>query len=195
METTASLKTRSTAGLSTFKSAVSKSYRYLLLMPVVLCLSAQPALAETYFSIDGSRFTLQTDGDDDLTPGGMRFRIGTQVSTFMDVEGHLGFSFTDESDVYDELTATYFSGFLKGYVPLGEQSALFGLAGWTALSLTQEIGRGEFSEDRSGFSWGFGMETQLTSNADLTADYVNYISDDGLFENISSVNIGIKLYF
>jgi len=148
--------------ISHSRSGIANRLRYLLLVPLMLCALAQPALAETYFSLDGSKLTLQTEDDEELSPGGLRFRVGTQLSTFMDVEGHLGFSFTDDSETYDELSTTYFGGFLKGYVPLGEQSALFGLVGWTAMSV---------------------------------ADYMSYIRDDGLFEQISSVNIGIKLYF
>lgn len=162
---------------------------------LVCSFATQQAIAETYFSIDGSLLNLRTEADDDFSPGGIRFRMGSQLSPRFDVEGQLGFSFSDESESFDSIRATYFSGFLKGYIPLGTTSALYGLAGFSAISLTQEIGFSEFTEERGGFSWGFGMETQFTRNVDLTADFVNYINSDGVFENISAVNVGIKLYF
>ncbi len=163
---------------------------------LMLCgIASQQAVAETYFSIDGSKLNLRTESDDEFSPGGMRFRMGSQISPLIDIEGQLGFSFSDDSERFDSLRATYLSGFLKGYIPVGTASAVYGLAGWSAFSLSQEIGNSEFTEERGGFSWGFGMETQLTRNADLTADFVNYINSDGLFESISAVNVGIKLYF
>jgi len=168
----------------------------LPVLPVLLVLgSYQTASAETYFSVDGSRLTFETDADDDLASGGLRFRMGTQLTTLIDVETQIGFSFNNDTQSFDSFGATFFGGYLKGYAPLGKRSAVFGLVGFTALSLTQDIGSSEFSEDRGGFSWGFGMETQLTRNTDLTADFMSYIRDDGLFENISAVNVGIKLYF
>lgn len=182
---------------ATIRKPIKKYLSTIFLLPVLLLgMAFQSASAETYFSIDGSKLNLQSEGsEEDASPGGIRFRIGWQISPRIDVEGHLGFSFTDETEDLDGLSATYFSGFLKGYVPLGRASALYGLVGWSAITLTQEIGSNEFTEDRGGFSWGFGMETQLTKNADLTGDFVNYINSDGAFENISAVNVGIKLYF
>ncbi len=181
---------------ATIRHPIKKYLSTVMLLPVLLLGIALSVNAETYFSIDGSKLNLQTEGsDEDISPGGIRFRIGSQISPRIDVEGHLGFSFEDETDDFDSLSATYFSGFLKGYIPLGRASALYGLVGWSAISLTQELANTEFTEDRGGFSWGFGMETQLTKNADLTGDFVNYIASDGAFENISAVNVGIKLYF
>ena len=139
--------------------------------------------------------TLQNDADDDIHPAGLRFRLGTQLNELLDIEGHMGFSFTEDSASYDELGATYMGAYLKAYVPVGERSALYALGGWSSVEISQSIGTGEFSERRSGLSYGFGMETQLTTNADLTADYMMYLRDDGLFEQVSALSIGIKIYF
>lgn len=157
--------------------------------------AAPAAMAESYFSIEGSSVLLVSEPHDGHTAGGMRFRLGTQVSEAFDIEGHFGFSFEDDTESYDELGIGYMGAYLKGYMPIGQRSALFGLAGWSTISISQEVGQGEFSEDRTGFSWGFGMETQLTENLDLTADYMSYLRDEGLFEEVSAFNIGLKLYF
>ena len=188
--------TRPTPSLGRMKQRkTSIASRFFAVILVMCGIATQQASAETYFSIDGSRFNLRTESDDEVSPGGIRFRMGSQISPLIDVEGQLGFSFSKDSDSFDSLRATYFSGFLKGYLPFGKVSAIYGLAGWSAISLSQEIGTSEFTEERGGFSWGFGIETQLTRNTDLTADFVNYINSDGVFENISAVNVGIKLYF
>jgi len=158
-------------------------------------LVAGSAEAETYIAIEGSRVSVDNNVAQDLDPSGLRFRLGSRISEFFDVEGHLGLTSDDDNPVFDELDALYFGGYLKGYVPIGERSALFGLAGYTRTELTQTVGSSEFSDSRTGFSWGFGLETQLSERVDLTADFMQYLSDEGLFEDISAVNFGLKLYF
>jgi len=163
---------------------------------LIMMFGSSPLVAETYFAIDGSRLSLVDESEEEINPGGLRFRVGTQLGTFVDVETHVGFSFSDDKGVTEDLTAAYVSGFLKGYVPIGRTSALFGMVGVTAASLSQELGRrSEFSEDRTGFSWGVGVETSLNKRVDLTADFVSYIRSDGLFEEISAFNMGLKFYF
>ncbi len=162
---------------------------------VGLLVTANHANAESYFSIDGSSVSLENETDSDLTAGGMRFRMGTQISEVFDIEGQLGFSFDKDTESYDGLGAAYMGAYLKGYIPVGHFSALYGLAGWSNVSLSQEVGQGEFTEERSGFSWGFGLETQLTTNLDITADYMSYVRNEGLFTNVSALSVGLKLYF
>lgn len=166
-------------------------------MPVcfILLSLVGSAQASGYFAIEGSALTLGGSEAEEITPGGMRLRLGTQISELMDVEGHFGFSFNDSSDVYDDLSATFFGIYLKGYLPIGYNSALFVLGGMTNVNLKQKENAGEFKDSRGGFSYGVGLETKLTENADLTADYMSYVRDEGLFEEVSSFNFGLKLYF
>ncbi|MBX2884937.1 MAG: porin family protein [Granulosicoccus sp.] len=156
--------------------------------------------ASGYFAIEGSAMSLVNssapDGShEELSPGGLRLRVGTRISELLDLEGHLGFSFDDDNDQFDEISATYFGAYLKAYLPVGHSSALFALGGLTTVNLNQNVNGRDFTDDRSGVSYGFGLETQLTENADLSADYMSYIRDEGLFEEVSSFNFGIKLYF
>ncbi len=157
------------------------------------------AAANGFLAIEGSAITLvngnESGRSDELTPGGLRFRLGTPIGRLLDLEGHLGFSFDDDNDKFDDISATYYGAYLKAYLPIGHSSALFALSGLTNVNLDQSVGTSELSDNRVGVSFGFGLETQLTENADLTADYMSYLRDEGLFEEISSFNFGIKLYF
>jgi len=174
-----------------------------LLSGIVLLLcalsTANNAAAETAFAIDISRLTINSDGDSEINPVGLRGRLSTQISRFFDVSAHGGFSFSESTSGFDELVLTYASGFLKGVVPIGNRSAVYGLAGFTVASFTEDLGRrpvrGDFRENSSGFSWGFGAETQLAENVDLTADFVSYLQREGLFEEIFAVSIGLKIYY
>lgn len=153
------------------------------------------AHASSYIGIDGSSVTVDNTVDNDVNPRGLRFRLGTRIDTMFDIEAHFGGAVDDTTTAFDELSATYAGLYLKGYLPVGKRSALFALAGGAAVELTQTVGGGEFSDDRSGFSYGFGLETQLSSYLDLSADFMRYSLDDDEFSGVSAVNLGLKLYF
>ena len=173
-----------------------------MLASVFVMFASSSLLAETYFAIDGSRLTLTDETNEEINPGGLRFRIGTQLGTYVDIETHIGFSFTDNKrfDEDDDLNVGYISGFLKGYLPIGRRSAIFGIVGVTGAGMSLGTGRGsgfrnDNTDSTAGFSWGFGAETRLSNRIDLTADFVSYIRNDDLFEEISAFNVGLKLYF
>lgn len=153
------------------------------------------AVADAYIGLDGSSLSIENSQDSDLSPRGVRLRLGARISQVLDIELHLGGGSESETVVADRLSAGYLGGFVKAYAPLGERSALFALAGVSSVEFTQTVNGREFSDDRSGFSFGFGMETQLTQRLDLSADFVRYLRSDGPFTELSSVNLGIKYYF
>lgn len=166
------------------------------LMTLILSagLSGQ-AQASGYIGLDGSSLDIENTLDDELNPVGLRLRLGMPVAPMFDVELHLGGGSESETLVADRFKASYMGAFLKGYLPVGRRSALFGLAGYSAVDFTQTVNGRDFSDERSGFSYGFGLETEISRRLDLSADYVHYVSDDGPFSELSSVNLGLKLYF
>ncbi|MBX2836658.1 MAG: porin family protein [Gammaproteobacteria bacterium] len=157
--------------------------------------SAGVTQADTYIAIEGSRMEVANNNNNSLEPSGLRFRLGSRVSDFFDVEGHFGFTSDDENPAFEEFNSNFMGAYLKGYIPVGQRSALFGMGGFTRVKLSQTFNDREISDARTGFSWGFGMETQLSERVDITADYMQYLSDEGLFEDISAINFGVKLYF
>ncbi len=148
-----------------------------------------------YMAIEGMTATLENPSDTDVKPSGFRLRLGTRIDETFDVETHFGYIRDSSTTDFDRIGASFAGIYLKGYLPVGTSSALFALGGFTGVEVAQEINDQRFTDSRGGFSYGFGLETQLSSNADLTADYVRYIADDGLFERFSAVSFGIKLYF
>jgi len=173
-------------------SALARSTVCVLMMSV----ATSTAYATGYFAIEGSSLTLEERDKSGISPRGLRLRLGTHINRLMDVEGHYGFSFSDKDEEDDRSTSTnYYGLFVKAYLPVGHNSALFALAGMSTVNLSQKLSTAKNSDSRSGGSFGFGMETRLSENADLTADYMSYIRDEGLFEEVSSFNFGLKLYF
>ena len=52
-----------------------------------------------------------------------------------------------------------------------------------------------YTHQRGGLSWGAGLETELTDRIDLSADWVRHVGDEGEFEAVDAVSLGLKLYF
>ena len=166
------------------------------LMCLVITLFSHPATANGYIGVDGTSISINSAGGGDINPIGVRLRLGTRVSRVFDIEAQFGGGSDDETtSTFDELGASYMGCYLKGYLPLGRYSAVYALAGGAALELTQTIGEGKFSDERTGFSYGFGLETQLSRHMDLSADFMRYTIDDNEFTAVSAINLGIKWYF
>lgn len=180
----------------TGKKILRGSHHQMALLLLALSAGACPvAQASGYIGLDGSSLDIQNTLDDELNPGGVRLRLGMPVAHLVDVELHLGGGSESQTTAADRLTAVYMGAFLKGYLPVGRRSAFYGLAGFSAVEYTQTLDAREFFDERSGFSYGFGLETEISSRMDLSADYVRYVNDDGPFSELSSVNLGVKLYF
>lgn len=162
---------------------------------LLLCLFAANANATGFFAIEGSSLSLDDKENSGISPAGMRLRLGSQVNRLFDIEGHFGFSFDDKDDHDNTRSTNYYGLYVKAFLPVGHYSSVFALAGISTVNHTQDLGYTKFKDSRSGGSYGFGMETRLTEHADLTADYTSYIRDEGLFEEVSAFNFGIKLYF
>ena len=168
--------------------------KYLAAMLLALGLSAS-AHAGGYIGLDGTSVALDNSLDDDLNPRGARLRLGMRLDDLFDVEVHLGGATDRHTVAFDDFSTGYAGAFLKAYLPVGHRSALFALAGASGVEITQRINGSEFSDSRSGFSYGFGLETQLSGALDLSADYVRYVGGVGEFSEISAVSLGVKWYF
>lgn len=148
-----------------------------------------------YIGIDGASISVDNSLDGDLNPRGMRLRLGTRISHTFDIEVHLGSGHDSSAQSFDKFRTTFAGVYLKGYLPIGDRSALYGMAGGAAVELTQTIDERNFSDDRSGFSYGFGLETQISANLDLSGDYVRYSLDDEEYSAVDAFTLGLKWYF
>lgn len=176
--------------------AAGRDWIWLATLPLLVLATASPtAQAGGYVAIDGSSITLGDSFADDLNPLGGRLRFGLRVSDAFDFEVHAGLSSDEDNESFDEFRTSFAGAYLKGYAPIGERSALFALAGVAGVEYTQTIGDIEFSDDRGGFSYGVGLETELAERIDLSADWMRYLSGDESFEQVDAVSLGLKFYF
>ncbi len=171
--------------------------RYLVLITTFFLslASSTGVLASSYITLEGTSVTVQDNLDSELNPMGLRFRVGMPLADNLDIEAHFGFGGDDRDSAYDEFNATYGGLFLKGYVPIGFNSAFYALGGYSGVALSQTVNGNEFTDKRYGFSYGAGLETKISERTDLTADYMRYVRDEGLFKDISAISFGIKFYF
>lgn len=167
----------------------------LLLIALIAALATTNASASSYITFEGTSVTVEENLDGQLNPTGLRFRLGTPVGENLDIEAHFGFSGDSRTSAYEEFGTNYMGLYLKGYLPIGFNSAFYALGGYSIVALSQTVNEREFIDERQGFSFGAGLETRISERLDLTADYVRYVRDEGLFEEISAVSFGLKFYF
>lgn len=154
--------------------------------------AGEPYGADSAFiALDGTVFSVGADEADDNASPGMRLRLGATLSPLVDLEGQLGFSFYDDTQPATTDVAVY-GVYLKGYLPVGQYSSLFATGGMTVVD-QQSVS--VTADSYAGFSYGFGLETRLSEQLDLTADYMSYLSDTDDRGGVSAVSFGLKLYF
>ena len=167
----------------------------LLIIALIVAFAVTSASASSYITVEGTSVTVEENLDGQLNPMGLRFRLGAPVGENLDIEAHFGFAGDSRTSAYDEFGSSYGGVYVKGYVPIGFNSAFYALGGYSMMALTQNVNGQEFSDERHGFSYGAGLETQISERIDLTADYMRYARYERLFEDISAVSFGLKFYF
>jgi opacity protein-like surface antigen len=173
---------------------MSKSLKAVLLAGVFLA-PFNNVYAEAYVGLDGASIAVKNQLDGELNPHGMRLRLGVRLSDLLDMEVHLGGGTDADTPAFESFSATYAGAYLKAFLPFGQRSFLFGMAGLSGINYTQEVNGRTFTDSQSGFSYGFGMETQITDRLDLSADYMRYSNNGAEFSELSAISFGVKYYF
>lgn len=168
----------------------------ILAAGTLLTIHMGTATAGSYFGVDATSLGVVSDNyAEDPNPAGLRFRLGLGVENGFDLEGQFGGGIDNSVPGLDSLNLFYAGVYLKGYVPLGQRSALFAMAGGAGVSIEQQTVSGAFISEEVGFSYGFGLETQLGRHTSLTADYVRYEVGDRVFPDVTNISLGLTFYF
>ena len=173
---------------------MSSTLKAALLASIVFA-PISSAFADAYVGLDAASIAVENPLDDELNPHGIRLRLGMRISDLLDMELHLGGGTDSETPAFESFGATYGGAYLKAYLPFAQRSSLFGLVGVSGVSYSQTVSGRTFTYTQSGFSYGFGMETQITEQLDLSADYMRYSNDGAEFSELSTISFGIKYYF
>lgn len=127
---------------------------------------------------------------------GVRFKLGTRISRYLDVEAQFGGADENTSKGrFDGLDARFGGLYLRGRLPIGRRTALFGLGGVSWIDLSDTFIDDELDTTFSGASFGFGIETQIAPYVGVTADFITFGQTDDVFDGLSAVNFGVKVQF
>ena len=166
----------------------------LLVLASVLLFSVSSQLRASegaYGAVGGGLLTLD-DGFDEVKPKQLFGRLGYNFNDYVGIGFEGGFSLIEDeiSGVDFDVTTIFF--YLRGSVPVGENSSVYVLVGPTDVELTGSAGGTSVSVDDDDTGIGFGFETPLES-VSFFVDYITYFDDDGV--DVTSINLGVVSYF
>lgn len=153
------------------------------------------AQADVYLSIDTLAMSLDTRDGETLAQDGLRFRAGAVLTEQLDIEGQVGFA-RKSGGVYDRTETSSYGLYLKAFVPVAYHSSVYVLGGMSYQTYGQKVGDLELTDKHLLPSWGAGVETALTESISLSADYMQWLrNDESMLGQVSSVSVGIKIFF
>jgi hypothetical protein len=146
----------------------------------------------TYWTLGGSLLTFD-DGFDTINPIQVFGRLGYDFNAYVGIGAELGFSLIEDelSGIDYSVTTTFF--YLKGSIPVGDNSKLYAMIGPSNVELTASFGGFSASIDDDDTGIGFGFEKTLASDSVISVDYIAYYDDFGL--DVSAINLGFVNYF
>lgn len=160
--------------------------------------SADAAEADTFFGIMGGQMRYEEEGlDDTLEPPAITGRVGYDFSRSVGVEGRLGTTFEDETEVSGVATDFSVPNFVSAPARAGWRSAdsgfgVYGIAGYSQAKLEAEAsGFGTsvtVDETEEDFSYGGGLEFFFNEYNGFNVEYARY-SDTDSFE-LDHIGVG-----
>ena len=124
--------------------------------------------------------------------------LGTVLSPHFAVEARAGLGLNDDQINVGGTTATvdlssYFSGFVKGILPLAPRFGIYGLAGFTIGKFAGDTGAVFLNKWASDFSYGAGVEVGLAPTMSLGVEWLRMFEGSGY--NLDAVSVGLNFRF
>ena len=153
--------------------------------------TAQEENSKAYWTLGGSLLTFD-DGIDSIKPIQVFGRLGYDFTDNIGIGFDGGFSLIkDELGGVDFDVTTSFL-YLKGSLPIGEESKLYAMIGPTSVELTGTLGGLSISADDDDTGIGFGFEKSMGTHS-ISVDYIIYNDNSGV--DVSAINLGFVRYF
>lgn len=187
-----------------------KAIAYYVLSCVLFLLSLNTWAAEksnAYFGLQYSQLEYSTSGLPDIEPTALVARIGSYSSENMAIEFRFGVGLDkgtatlsdpwlgtwDLSLDLDNLIGLY----AVGHAPMGSNSSLYVLLGYTQIDATSSISNGSLSasgsDKENDMSMGIGLNLGLGEALALNVEYTSYLSKSDY--DLNAFNMGIRLDF
>ena len=145
----------------------------------------------SYFSIGGGLLTFD-DGFESIEPIQLVGRVGHDFNEYIGLGGEFGFSLIDDEFAGVDFDVTTFFLYLRGMIPVNDDSFIYAVVGPTNVELTASVNSASASADEDGTGFGFGFQTKLDSYS-FFVESISYYDDDGV--EVDSINLGISSYF
>ena len=167
-----------------------------LTVALIAALSSPLVLAveKPYLGIDYQLGTYDT-GKKEVNPEAFRLRGGTELNPYLAVEAQAGLG--TQSDVYaasgvnfDIKVESFYSLFVRPQISINDIASVYGLVGGTYIDVSSSSNNAGFPSDKGfekSFSYGAGVDFNISKNVRLNADYIQYM------DSYSTISFGIKL--
>ncbi len=165
----------------------------------LLSVTIASADSQWFFGGGGGLVTLDNDTDI-IDTGNVFLRGGFALNTYLDIGAEVGFTLlSDDINNVDNDVQTLFV-FLKGNLPVSDDTSLYLLLGVSNVKLTEGIANSAEELDDDGTGIGIGVQLRNTGSSYFTVDYTSYYDDDE-FDDVnvdvttSGINFGFVSYF
>lgn len=149
------------------------------------------AAPSTYWSVGGGALTFD-DGFDTVEPIQLFGRFGHDFNPNFGIGAEVGVSLVEDKLYGLDYDVTTSFLYVKGSLPMGNNSKVYAMAGPTNVELTGSLGSVSASVSDDDLGLGFGYEKQFNNHA-ISVDYILYNDEDGA--DVYSINIGYVNYF
>ena len=149
-----------------------------------------------YVGLSIGQLRYNEDGLDTITPAVAAATLGARLSPNVAIEGRIGGGLgrTDTNSYGVEVRSLY-AGYIKGILPLSPVFSIYGLGGVAAVNLKRDFGDAETHD--SGFSYGIGMDFNLSRSASLSVEYTRLATgkNQGFDYNVDMASVGVAWRF
>ena len=151
---------------------------------------AQAEGRNTYIGIQyGSADTSFGDDSSDVDLDFLTLQLGVWVNDNVSIEVRMGTGSGDESVESVDFEIESIGGLYGTYHwNLGNHASIYGIAGWSDITLKKSEDGGSIQPDENGLSYGVGMKLSI-----LSVEYMRYLDTDHL--EADAVSVGLHYTF
>ncbi len=162
---------------------------------------SQTATADVYKSGGGSlyaglnyNFMDIESGSDEVDVGALSAKVGGMVSPFFGLEARAGFGVDDDRvDGVDYSLDNFFGGYATLNLANESPATPYLVFGFTRVELEAKSILGTATEDETDFSYGAGVNVELTPEVAGNLEYMRYYDKDGA--TVDGLGLGVTFSF
>lgn len=171
------------------------SFRKLFAVLGILAISVSAHAEGGYWGIGLSAMEAEDEVGDSIKPTNLYGHVGYDFNEHFGVESQASFTLLDDSLGGVDWSTSLLGVYVKGAVPVSDRVKLYVLGGVSSVEVTADLGFGTVSEDETGTSYGVGADFALNEDMDAFVRYMNYLEEDGIFNEVTGLNIGVGWSF